>query len=243
MIERYKQEILNRRVLLKPHFQDFDRTKVGHISKIQFLRILNQFGLFPNEEAINLILKRYIDKGNLEEVNYYDFCNDVDSLYEDGKEIDRNHTEQFKNPQRLDHLKKSFIYDDKPNDLDDLINKLKKRVKQLRIRVSEFLRDFDKLRAGGITVNQLYLGFNMANMPLSNYEFNLLVDNFKMENKNGYVKWREICDRIEEVFTVKSLEQNPNFIQTQNSLNINYGKHALTEEEIRVAQKVKNRFT
>ena len=126
-IDLYRQEIRNRRVLLKPHFQDFDRTNVGHISKNQFLRILNQFGLFPDAEAINLILKRYIDKGNLEEVNYYDFCNDVDMLYEDGKEISSTHATQFLIPQKQEKTARNTILNDKPNDLQDLLCKLRKK--------------------------------------------------------------------------------------------------------------------
>ncbi len=51
------------------------------------MRILNQFSLFPNEEALNLILKRYTDKGTLDEVNYYEFCRDVDIYDEGGPEL------------------------------------------------------------------------------------------------------------------------------------------------------------
>jgi len=36
----FRREIQNKRVLMKPHFQDFDRTKNGYISKNQFSRIL-----------------------------------------------------------------------------------------------------------------------------------------------------------------------------------------------------------
>jgi hypothetical protein len=39
--------------------------------------------MFPDETTLNLILKRYTDKGTLDEVNYYEFCHDVD-IYEEG---------------------------------------------------------------------------------------------------------------------------------------------------------------
>ena len=32
----------------------------------------------PNEVILELFMKRYLDKGNFEEVNYFDFCKDVD---------------------------------------------------------------------------------------------------------------------------------------------------------------------
>lgn len=68
---------------MKPHFQDFDRTKNGYISKNQFTRILYQFNLFPDNHSLDLILRKYIDNGNLNEVNYYQFCRDVD-IFDEG---------------------------------------------------------------------------------------------------------------------------------------------------------------
>jgi len=32
----------------------------------------------PTEDHLRVILKRYLDKGNMEEVNYMDFCKDAD---------------------------------------------------------------------------------------------------------------------------------------------------------------------
>lgn len=74
----YRQEISNKRVLIKNHFMDFDVTKQGFITKNQFLRILDMFRIKADERSMNLILKKYADKGNLNEINYFDFCRDVD---------------------------------------------------------------------------------------------------------------------------------------------------------------------
>ena len=43
-------------------------------------------------------------------------------------------------------------------------------------------------------------------MPLSDNEFNLLVSNYKSEKENS-VRWREICDAIDQVFRTKNLEK------------------------------------
>lgn len=48
-------------------------------------------------------------------------------------------------------MRSTFILNDKPNDLHDVITKLRARVKEFRIRIREFLRDFDELRLGKIT--------------------------------------------------------------------------------------------
>ena len=71
--------ITTKRLHLKPQFEDFDITKIGYVTKNQFCRILKQFGLTPPTEALhNLLLKKYMDKNNLDEVNYYEFIRDVD---------------------------------------------------------------------------------------------------------------------------------------------------------------------
>ena len=77
-LKEFQQVIRQTRVHMRPIFQDFDTSRTGHVSRNQFFRVLNQLNLAPSEEAIRLLLKRYIDKGNMEEVNYMDFCKDVD---------------------------------------------------------------------------------------------------------------------------------------------------------------------
>ena len=73
-----KQVVCNR-ILLKPGFMDFDRSKSQHITAQQFLRVVKTLGLMPpNDELFNLMIRRYCDLGNTKEVNYYKFCKDVD---------------------------------------------------------------------------------------------------------------------------------------------------------------------
>jgi hypothetical protein len=60
-------------------FQDFDITRNQHVTKHQFLRTLGLLGVSASETILNCLLKAYMDKGNVDEVNYFDFCNDIDS--------------------------------------------------------------------------------------------------------------------------------------------------------------------
>ena len=34
--------------------------------------------MMPDEKELNLLLRKYIDRGNLDQVNYYEFCKDVE---------------------------------------------------------------------------------------------------------------------------------------------------------------------
>jgi hypothetical protein len=73
--------------------------------------------------------------------------------------------------------------------------------------VSEFFRDFDKLRSGFITDTQFRIGLNMAKIVLSSHEFDELVAYFKAPKEGSYIKWRDFSDAIDEVFTKKGLEK------------------------------------
>ncbi len=44
--------------------------------------------------------------------------------------------------------------------------------------MSDFMRDFDKLRHGNISKDNFRLALNMAKIPLSEAEFKLILENF-----------------------------------------------------------------
>ena len=168
MILNYQTAIAHKRVHLKPLFQDFDITKIGYVTKNQFTRILKQFEFVPkNESQFNLLLKMYMDRGNLSEVNYYQFINDVDLYSEEAKVMSSSYANTFKDYKYLPRGNKAYIKNEQPNDLEDLLNRMRGKVKEERIRVAEFMKDFDKLRHGSITKDQFRLCLNMAKLPLS----------------------------------------------------------------------------
>ena len=74
-----KTEIMNKRILIKPQFQDYDRTNSCHVTAEQFRRVLKELKLIPpNEDQYQLLVRKYFDKGNIREVNYFKFCHDID---------------------------------------------------------------------------------------------------------------------------------------------------------------------
>lgn len=66
LLASYESAFKSKRVHLKPLFEDFDITKNGYVTKNQFTRILKQFDFIPKDDfSFNLLLKRYMDNGNL----------------------------------------------------------------------------------------------------------------------------------------------------------------------------------
>lgn len=48
LLKYIKYIVASKRVMIKPAFQDYDRTKCCHITRDQFARVLNSLGLYVN---------------------------------------------------------------------------------------------------------------------------------------------------------------------------------------------------
>ena len=94
------------------------------------MRTLGQLGVTASEDILNVLLKAYMDKGNVDEVNYYDFCEDVDSA-ESLFEVTRgfNHSFDYYPKTRPRETAKD-IKKDQPNDVEDAIAKLRQTCKE-----------------------------------------------------------------------------------------------------------------
>lgn len=105
------------------------------------------------------------------------------------------------------------------------------------------MRDFDKLRHGNITKEQFRLTMNMAMLPLSEQEFQQIVKGFACQNKAGYVRWKDFCDCVDEVFGAKQLEKvAPHQPVVPPATNISYGRRGISSEELALANKIKSDF-
>ena len=241
IMEAYRNVVSTRRLNLKPMFQDFDRTKCGHITKTQFVRVLNQLGIDLSPEVLSKLLKKYMDKGNADEVNYFEFINDVDrpeDMFGAGRDF--NHSYDYfsvTDPRKVG----SQIVGLQPEDVDDVLSRIRKDCSQKRIRLNEFFRDFDRLRSGNITPSQFRIGMNMAKIDLSSSEFDLLKTCYASE-KPGMFKWREFCDAVDEVFTKKGLEKDATVKVTAPSIQTKYGTTAPPKTDKALAQKLVGKF-
>ena len=208
VLDQYRTAVKIQRMHLKPVFQDFDRTKNGHVTKLQFLRVLDLLRINAPDHINQQLLRRYMDKGNVDEVNYVDFCEDIDGatqLYGVGQE--HNHSFDYY-PKTRPRVSKAEVVRNCPIDVEDVCARIRRECSQKRIRIGEFFRDFDKLRSGFITNAQFRIGLNLGKIQISHEEFKLLTDYFKAPKAGEHMKWKEFTDSIDEVFTKKELEKN-----------------------------------
>ena len=147
-----------------------------------------------------------MDKGNFDEVNYFEFCNDVDrpeDMFGVGRDF--NHSYDYfaaTNP----HIVGSEIVKEQYSDIEDIISRIRQECKEKRVRIAEFFRDFDRLRSGDVTIPQARIALNMAKLDFSKSEFDTIIDNYPGK-KSGFLNWKALDDAIESAFTIKNLER------------------------------------
>lgn len=231
ILEEYRNAVATRRIHLKPVFQDFDHTRCGHVTKQQFLRVVDLLKISAPDHVTQAVLRRYMDKGNVDEVNYVDFCDQVDgsnALYGVGRDF--NHSFAYF-PKTQPRVSKAEIERNTPQDVEDVLARIRTKCAQQRIRIGEFFRDFDKLRTGAITAAQFRIGLNMSKCPISAPEFALLCSHFKAEKAGEHVQWRDFVDAVDQVFTKKGLEKSVDTVLGDANTATNYGRQQPTDAE------------
>ncbi|CAM9494755.1 unnamed protein product [Chrysoparadoxa australica] len=138
--------------------------------------------------------------------------------------------------------------------IERVLQDLKQKVMMLRIRTTEFFKDADKLRSGSISREVFSRSLLAMGVKLSPNEMSGLCDTFACPGTlvdaegESYVRWREFCDELDQVFTVKNLVKCPladvhaevEDARGLNSSNIdNMHSHQTLEEEEELKQVLK----
>jgi len=242
ILEEYRTAVKNKRIHLKPVFQDYDITRNGHVTKEQFLRVLDLLRINAPQHITQQLLRRYMDKGNVDECNYVDFCQDIDGADQlFGVSQGFNHSVNYY-PKTQARTSQAEVVRNTPDDVDDVISRIRTLAKQQGIRISEFFRDFDRLRSGHITAGQFRIGLTMAKTPISQQEFAMLSEAFKAPKEGAHICWRDFSDRVDEVFTQKGLEKNLDAEVGAARTQTIYGRREANEEERAITRDVVDQF-
>jgi hypothetical protein len=124
----------------------------------------------PDESLFQLLIRKYLDKGNIREINYFKFCADIDKpedifpAYQaknpvnevplgHGQLRDAGNTFFPESTKGLDVISNRFLQKrvETANNPSDIETRLQHHVVMKRVRIEEFFYDFDKLRKGRVT--------------------------------------------------------------------------------------------
>ncbi|KAK7111168.1 uncharacterized protein [Littorina saxatilis] len=199
-MDRIRARVDQRRILLKPVFQDFDKHNNNHITRQQFRQALTMLDIpITPAELAALEAKFFNDAG----VNYLAFLNALEPV----------EPPQFMYVKRLEEVrqtndKKALPELHAQGDLEQILLKIKTKVCKERVRVEDFMRDYDKLRSGKILKTSFRRAVTLARLDLYESELAMIEDKYQSVDPN-YIEYKRFCDEVESIFATKHLEKMP----------------------------------
>lgn len=177
-LQKVRTAVATRRFNMRPLMHDFDRAIKGIFqtrtcTKQRFLRALtvHLHGVILPEEAELLAVKYSVltaDGRRSEDVNYYQFCCDV----EQGAALEsagRSHTTLLPVGHGFTEL----------TNAGEIVGVLGQQCATKNVRLSEFLKDFDPLRGGTVQKDRLRTAISIAGLgPFSDKEIQILMDEY-----------------------------------------------------------------
>lgn len=200
-MDRLRQRIVQRRILAKPVFQDFDNHNNGHVTRSQFRQCIRMLELNATEEEMKALEAK--------------FCNDVGFDYLTFlNELEPKPAPQMMYITRLEeirntNMKKKLPEQNVADNLEGVLNKVKTKVAKERLRVYEFMKDYDKLRTGRMKKLSFRRALDLCGFELKESEVCILEDRYQTPNDPDYVEYLKFSDEVESIFTLKNLEKQP----------------------------------
>ncbi|XP_022825939.1 uncharacterized protein LOC111355990 [Spodoptera litura] len=228
--------IADRDLPLKPYFQDYELVAKndGRITFAHFARILNYIGVVVTADDFNLLVRKFIKDSYT--IDYVEFLRAVDAVKKQGVQ---GLGPEYQNPSAVidttlpklvrpeveaglstaplgfqETFHPALTQPHPPRQLIDLMLRVQEFVLQRRIRVSEFLRDYDPLNSGRIAPQQFRRGLDAMGLGsvLSQQEMLCIMRHYLDPNDSQHVCWRTFEDDCDQVFTIKELEKHPGAI-------------------------------
>ncbi|KAJ3099126.1 hypothetical protein HDU97_003459 [Phlyctochytrium planicorne] len=210
IIARFRQIVNERRILLAPYFKDFDKClgNIGRVTRSHFSRLLSTLKLDVSDNDLHILFKKFEDRQQAK-VDYMEFIRTIDP-----QTYASNFKARAAGTEDAAHISsQQDCYDEERHgnvlSLDEIIETLRFHVGTQRIRVSEFFKDFDKLRCYSIPKQEFIRAVDMIGISLSEEEYELLAETYKDEKRKGCCKWKDFEQSMERVFTDTDLERNP----------------------------------
>ena len=223
VMARMRSKATQRRLLAKPVFQDFDRHNNGHVTKQQFRQSLAVLHLAADEIETLAIEARYSDKIGF---NYIKFLADLVPQYQEAPKY-KEHIQELiavnsnKKPPEIDA----------ESDFSLLMTKVKAIVARRRMRLYEFMKDYDKLKTGRVLEANFARALDLSGLGLKESEMTMLTQAYRSPLHPGFVDYSMFCEEIETIFTLKHLEKQPLVTPNQFKPPVEWEQNTLAKEK------------
>lgn len=168
VIQKMKEHLRVRQSSIKPFFKDFDKMQCSHrgyVTKSEFRQCLTYAQCDVTDAEFAVLAKKWAKSDDAGLICYILFLT----------ALDNNETSQPGENQPTSEFIYNFRKDKKEQtanilqgkDADELMNRLKTKIKTQRLRFLDTMRDFDLLKHGIITANEFKRALNVSFVNLT----------------------------------------------------------------------------
>ncbi|UJR13405.1 hypothetical protein I4U23_000420 [Adineta vaga] len=193
-----------RRIDVLTAMEHYDKHQMGEITDSQFYRAY--VGPELNEAEMTLLRDKYSDPSKPGLMNYLNFVQDLNRIARANET-----TSLFPTTNNADQT--PFIgVEEQPEQrsIQEILDKIRIATFKYGIRISDFFKDYDKLRSGVITETQFE---NALSLSVQKQAFLNINDIKKLteyyRRPDGRVYYKEFVDSMENAFNIPELEKKP----------------------------------
>ncbi|XP_030559267.1 uncharacterized protein LOC115761605 [Drosophila novamexicana] len=197
--------IYKNRVRTCEFLEKFDSLQVGSITKNQFERGLSNMGVgkYLSRRELDLLANRYLDPLDTNRVRWRNFVDEIDTVFTI-KNLDKMPQCVVESP--LVHIKElprpgTLDWQAAPVDVRELCEeamaKIRLRIRNRRLYLHPFFRNYDKLHSGHVNCHQANQIFRINGILLSNPELDSVLHRYGNELGFYYTKFLDDVDPAE----------------------------------------------
>jgi len=177
-----RQVVVEKRVILKPFFMDFDRVSAGVVTNEQFYRALTMININLGPKRTELLAQYYQSDRFPGCVNYRALLQHLENNQNSNEKNNagsgtREHFEllSYTTPLASAHA--------------DVLRKVQTKAAVKRFLFDDQFQDFDKLKSGKVTVDEFTRTMTALGFPLPEQEMQLLIEPFRVPNMPNFVNY------------------------------------------------------
>ncbi|KDO20701.1 hypothetical protein SPRG_13913 [Saprolegnia parasitica CBS 223.65] len=204
--------MLNKRLDIKPSFEDFDLANQGFISHTKFERVLSVFQLLPADApTCRALCIKFSERGNAPmpgvsstcDVNYRAFLHALSQLQGGATRVPgaREYRLQLAAGSHMDGNAAAALRRSKVTPhavrLPSLLKDLRLQVDAKRVRIKQFFAESDRLRTGDITVAKFHTAINRCGLVVNADDVHTLNAAFASTSRPDQIDYRAFLQAIE----------------------------------------------
>ncbi|XP_017798938.1 PREDICTED: uncharacterized protein LOC108579823 [Habropoda laboriosa] len=206
---KIRHRVEERRILLKQFFKDYDRHNKGHVSRSQLRQVLRTAAVLLSEEEEIALEQRY---NNDLGFNYNWFLMELEAR----KVEEPLYNSVLQEKKTINSEKRTPEATAEETNIVLILAKIKAKVVRERVRVIEFMRQYDVHNEQVIKRTEFLRGLDQLRCNLTCAEMETIIKVFQAPLRSNYVNYVKFGEVVEEAVAMGSLERAPLLVPVQH---------------------------